>query len=182
MLVSIFPGNIQIAGLIPPGFYTASLFNIYARHTDYPSYTQISGVARILLYLFITFLLFLSIEVVCMSKLDRFPGRGVSLLAIVIGLAFSSSFASAKGSSGRLTLGDVTPGNGNISASSNPASGAFDRQFLDSDTDVAGYWDLGASIEYGDVDATLRSIRPVRCRSTTSATRTTRTTHRRSPT
>ncbi len=87
-----------------------------------------------------------------MSKLDRFPGRGVSLLAIVIGLAFSSSFASAKGSSGRLTLGDVTPGNGNISASSNPASGAFDRQFLDSDTDVAGYWDLGASIEYGDVD------------------------------
>lgn len=87
-----------------------------------------------------------------MNKLNQFSLRDVSVLAVAISLAFSSSLASAKGNSGRLTLGDVTPGNGNISASSNPASGAFDRQFLDTDTDVAGYLDLGAAIEYGDVD------------------------------
>lgn len=87
-----------------------------------------------------------------MSKLERFPVRNVSVLALAISLVFSSSFASARGNSGRLTLGDVTAGNGNISTSSNPASGAFDRQFLDSDTNVAGYWNLGAAIEYGDVD------------------------------
>ena len=87
-----------------------------------------------------------------MNKLSQFSVRDLSVLAVAIGLVFSSSLASAKGNSGRLTLGDVTPGNGNISASSNPASGAFDRQFLDSDTDVAGYLDLGAAVEYGDVD------------------------------
>lgn len=87
-----------------------------------------------------------------MNKLSQFSVRDAGVLAVTISLAFSSSLASAKGNSGRLTLGDVTPGNGNISASSNPASGAFDRQFLDSDTDVAGYLDLGAAIEYGDVD------------------------------
>lgn len=87
-----------------------------------------------------------------MNKLNQFPVRGVSLLTVVIGLAFSSSLASAMGNAGRITMGDVTIGGGNISASSNPASGAFDRQFLDEDTDVAGYWNLGAAIEYGDVD------------------------------
>lgn len=86
-----------------------------------------------------------------MSRLEQFPMRSVSVLAVVISLVFSS-FASARGNSGRLTLGDVTAGNGNISTSSNPASGAFDRQFLDSETDVAGFLNLGGAIEYGDVD------------------------------
>jgi len=87
-----------------------------------------------------------------MSKFERFPACGVSVLALAISLVFSSSLAAAKGSSGRITLGDVTPGNGNISASSNPASGAFDRQFLSDDTDVAGYWNFGVAVEYGNVD------------------------------
>ncbi|MCE3252819.1 MAG: hypothetical protein K0Q67_1839 [Cellvibrio sp.] len=92
-------------------------------------------------------------EVVCMNKLERIPVRGLSVLAIAISLVVGSTQASARGSSSsRLTLGDVTAGNGNISTSSNPASGAFDRQFLDSDTGVAGYWNFGAAIEYGNVD------------------------------
>ncbi len=32
------------------------------------------------------------------------------------------------------------------------ASGAFDRQYLDADTTVTGYWMLGAGVEYGNVD------------------------------
>lgn len=87
-----------------------------------------------------------------MNVSARFPVQGVSLLAVVIGLAFNSTAVMAKGNSARLTMGDVTEGGGIVSTSSNPASGAFDRQYLSADTDVAGYWSLGAAVEYGNVD------------------------------
>lgn len=87
-----------------------------------------------------------------MNVSARFPAQGVSLLAMVIGLACNSAAVSAAGNTSRLTLGDVTQGGGVVSTSSNPASGAFDRQYLSADTDVAGYLTLGVGIEYGNVD------------------------------
>jgi len=74
-----------------------------------------------------------------MNVSGRFPVQGVSLLAVIIGCAFHSVGVYAAGKGAHLTMGDVTQGGGNVSTSSNPASGAFDRQFLSADTDVAGY-------------------------------------------
>lgn len=87
-----------------------------------------------------------------MNSSKPFSARGFGLLAVVVGAVFHSAAVMAGGSSARLTMGDVTQGGGNVSTSSNPASGAFDRRFLDDDTNVAGYWSLGAGVEYGNVD------------------------------
>lgn len=87
-----------------------------------------------------------------MNVSTRFSLQNASLLAVLVGCAFNSAGAVAKGGSAHLTMGDVTQGGGIVSTSSNPASGAFDRQYLSADTDVAGYWSFGAAIEYGNVD------------------------------
>lgn len=93
-----------------------------------------------------------------MNSFERSPLYGVSLLAVVIGLAFNSATVMAIGSSSQLTWGNVSQGGGKVSTSSNPASGAFDRQYLDEDTNVAGYLNLGVSVEYGDVDDLFERI------------------------
>ncbi|HSC66358.1 MAG TPA: conjugal transfer protein TraF [Cellvibrio sp.] len=93
-----------------------------------------------------------------MNGSNRFLRRDLSLMAMAVSLACSSATVSAIGNTSRLTLGDVTQGGGVVSTSSNPASGAFDRQYLSADTDVAGYLNLGLSIEYGNVDDLVDQI------------------------
>lgn len=81
------------------------------------------------------------------------PALSLLTLAISLILCPLANAAVNKGSSSsRLTWGEVTQGQGNVSSATNPASGAFDRQYLDANTSVAGYWSLGAGLEYGNVD------------------------------
>ncbi len=83
------------------------------------------------------------------STLARFARLPLALLLLVSPLAAATMTTGSNSS--RLTWGDVTQGGG-VSTATNAASGAFDRQYLETEVDVAGYWSLGGGLEYGDLD------------------------------
>ncbi len=81
------------------------------------------------------------------STLARFARLPLALLLLVSPLAAATMTTGSNSS--RLTWGDVTQGGG-VSTATNAASGAFDRQYLETEVDVAGYWSLGGGLEYGE--------------------------------